>query len=43
MKKWILLSGLLGVLAASQAIGSAADKPDPKPKCPPTTHCPCGH
>lgn len=39
MKKWILLSGLLAVLAASQVMGDNAAKP--KPKGPPTPHCPC--
>lgn len=39
MRKWILLSGLLGILAASQVIGATAAKP--KPKCPSTPHCPC--
>jgi hypothetical protein len=40
MKKWILLSGLVAALAASQVASFAGSK-DEKPKCPPTTQCPC--
>ena len=41
MKKLLLISGLLGALAVSQAVSSAAGTQCCDPDCPPTPTCPC--